>query len=252
MIRRTGWQRRLHCRAGRATALADLERQGQESRVTFDRIRKVMHVFKGEAGHRKSAASSGKLWHALHAISDYLTGQSHWLVNYAKRYRAGLRVGTSITEGTANFLVNRRMNKSQQMRWSRRGADLLLQVRCAVYNGALGPDFGNLFEPAPDTIKQPPTRRLIPQLLDTPRLWASYRSILPSFLSGTFCMHMTERPESRPSWPLSLCSSSSDRGYTSARPRPERLPSFDYTRPEPSCSWDRATRSGLPSSRRSS
>src|SRR6202050_3166442 len=68
-------------------------------------------------------------------VDGYLRGQSNWLVNYAKRYRANLRVGTSITEGTANFLVNRRMNKSQQMRWSRRGADLLLQVRCAVYNG---------------------------------------------------------------------------------------------------------------------
>jgi len=121
--------------------------KAKNARVTFDRIRKVMHVFKGEAGHRKSAASSGKLWHALHAISDYLTGQSHWLVNYAKRYRAGLRVGTSITEGTANFLVNRRMNKSQQMRWSRRGADLLLQVRCAVYNGALGNGFRRPFDP---------------------------------------------------------------------------------------------------------
>ncbi len=50
-------------------------------------------------------------------------------------------------EGTANFLVNRRMNKSQQMRWSRRGADLLLQVRCAVYNGALGSGVGQRFEP---------------------------------------------------------------------------------------------------------
>jgi len=60
-----------------------------------------------------------------------------------------LRVGTSLTEGTANFLVNRRMAKSQQMRWSRRGADLLLQVRCAIYNGALGPGLGHLFEPAP-------------------------------------------------------------------------------------------------------
>jgi hypothetical protein len=55
-------------------------------------------------------------------------------------------VGTSITEGTANFLVNRRMNKSQQMRWSRRGTDLLLQVRCAVYNGALGAEFGHRFD----------------------------------------------------------------------------------------------------------
>jgi len=67
-----------------------------------------------------------------------------------ERHRAGLRVGTAITEGTANFLVNRRMNKSQQMRWSRRGADLLLQVRCAVYNGTLGSGFGQRFQPAND------------------------------------------------------------------------------------------------------
>jgi hypothetical protein len=79
----------------------------------------------------------------------YLRSQSAYLVDYAARHRAGLRVGTSLTEGTANFLVNRRMAKSQQMRWSRRGADLLLQVRCAVYNGALGPGFGHLFEPVP-------------------------------------------------------------------------------------------------------
>jgi hypothetical protein len=38
------------------------------------------------------------------------------------------------------------MNKSQQMRWSRRGAGLLLRVRCAVLNGKLGPGFGHLFE----------------------------------------------------------------------------------------------------------
>jgi hypothetical protein len=48
-----------------------------------------------------------------------LTNQSAWLVNYAERHRAGLRVGTSIMEGTANFLGNCRMNKSQQMRWWR-------------------------------------------------------------------------------------------------------------------------------------
>ena len=52
-----------------------------------------------------------------------------------------------MTEGTANFLVNRRMNKSELMRWSRRGADLLLQVRCAVYNGQLGSGLGQPFEP---------------------------------------------------------------------------------------------------------
>jgi hypothetical protein len=114
-----------------------------------------MHHFRGERDSRKSIAPSRKLWTALRALHRYLIGQSAWLVNYAERHRAGLRVGTAITEGTANFLVNRRMNKSQQMRWSRRGADLLLQVRCAVYNGTLGAEFGKKFHPANDTF--PPT-----------------------------------------------------------------------------------------------
>jgi hypothetical protein len=61
-----------------------------------------------------------------------------------------------MTEGTANFLVDRRMNKAQQMRWSRRGADLLPEVRCAVYNGAFRSGFGNLFEPTSNAVRQSP------------------------------------------------------------------------------------------------
>lgn len=86
-----------------------------------------------------------KLWHALHAVDKYLRGQAAWLVNNAKRFRAGLRVGTAVIEGTANFLVNRRMN-NYQMRWSRSGADLLLQVRCAVCRSTLRPGFGHRFD----------------------------------------------------------------------------------------------------------
>jgi hypothetical protein len=91
----------------------------------------------------------------LQALDGYLTGQSDWMVNYAERHRAGLRVGTAITEGTANFLVNRRIDKSQSMRWSRRGADLLLQVRCAVYNGTIGSGFGQRSQPANDQLPLP-------------------------------------------------------------------------------------------------
>ena len=123
----------------------------------WQNIRKVMHVFQGERGHRTMAVpSSRKLWRALREVDTYLRGQSMRLVNYAKRYRAGLRVGTSMTEGTANFLVNQRMNKAQQMRWSRQSADLLLQVRCAVYNGAFGSGFGKLFEPTSNRVQQSP------------------------------------------------------------------------------------------------
>ena len=127
---------RLHWRIwnGRAT----------DATVTLERIRAVMPVFHGE-GCRKKDPAWRRLWKALREIDRYLSSQSTWLVNYAERHRAGLRVGTSITEGTANCLVNRRMNKSQQMRWSRRGADLLLQVRCTGFNGKLGSSFGQLF-----------------------------------------------------------------------------------------------------------
>jgi hypothetical protein len=80
--------------------------KAKNARKSIDRIRAVMHHFRGEAGTRKSIAPSRKLWTALRELDNYLTGQSACLVNYAERHRAGLRVGTSITEGTANFLVN--------------------------------------------------------------------------------------------------------------------------------------------------
>ena len=148
--------------AAKAVIVEEVERlrwrlrngKAKDAQISIDRIRAVMHHFQGEQGQRKSLAPSRKLWTALHALDGYLTGQSDWLVNYAERHRAGLRVGTAITEGTANFLVNRRMNKHQQMRWSRRGADLLLQVRCAVYNGTLGSGFGQRFQPANDPFPQ--------------------------------------------------------------------------------------------------
>ena len=115
--------------------------KAEDARIAVKRVRALLPAVTGEP--------TRKLRRALHAVDRYLRGQSAWLVDHAERHRAGLRVGASVTEGTANFLVNRRMAKSQQMRWSRCGADLLLQVRCAVYNGALGPGFGHLFEPAP-------------------------------------------------------------------------------------------------------
>jgi hypothetical protein len=127
----------------------------KDAKVSLDRIRAVMHHFRRECGGRRSAVPSRKLWTALQTLNRYLVGQSDRLVDYGERHRAGLRVGTALTEGTANFLVNRRMNKSQQMRWSRCGADRLLQVRCAVYNGTLGSDFGQRFCAANDVLPQP-------------------------------------------------------------------------------------------------
>ena len=109
-----------------------------------------MHHFRGEPAAAAPSHLRASCGPRLRALNGYLVGQSDRLVDYGERHRAGLRVGTALTEGTANFLVNRRMNKSQQMRWSRRGADRLLQVRCAVYNGTLGASFGQRFQAAND------------------------------------------------------------------------------------------------------
>src|SRR5690349_22116329 len=140
-----------HAKAGIVTEVDRLHwriwhGKATDAQLTLERLRALMPAFQGERGRGARGPSSRRLWTALREIDRYLTSQSAWLVNYAERHRAGQRVGTSLTEGTANFLVNRRMNKSQQMRWSRRGADLLLQVRCAGFNGKLGSSFGQLFQ----------------------------------------------------------------------------------------------------------
>jgi hypothetical protein len=50
-------------------------------------------------------------------------------------------VGTAITESTVQWLLHRRMNAQQQMRWSPKGAHLMLKVRTAVMNGTLDRDY---------------------------------------------------------------------------------------------------------------
>ena len=78
--------------------------KAKNARITLQRLRTLLPALEREPVR--------KLRRALRAVDRYLRSQSAWLVNYAERWRAGLRVGTSLTEGTANFLVNRRMAKS--------------------------------------------------------------------------------------------------------------------------------------------
>lgn len=67
-------------------------------RSTF---RDVMPAFHGEANREKDPAWR-RLLKALRGIDRDLTSQGAWLVNYAERHRAGLPVGASLTEATAN------------------------------------------------------------------------------------------------------------------------------------------------------
>jgi hypothetical protein len=90
--------------------------KAKDAKLSIDRIRAVMRHFRSERGDRGSVAPSRKLWTALRTPDGYLVGQSDRLVDYDERHRVGLQVGTALIEDTANFLVNRRMSKSQKMR----------------------------------------------------------------------------------------------------------------------------------------
>ena len=70
-------------------------------------------------------------------LRTYLTLNATALVDYGRRYRAGLRIASSGAESVVNSLVNARMNKRRQMRWSPQGAHRVLPVRAAVMDGRL-------------------------------------------------------------------------------------------------------------------
>jgi hypothetical protein len=86
------------------------------------------------------AVPAGKVVAALQNLETYVAGQSGIIIDYATARRCEQPISTATTESTVQWLLHRRMNASQQMRWSPRGAHLMLKVRTAVVNGTLGRD----------------------------------------------------------------------------------------------------------------
>jgi hypothetical protein len=70
----------------------------------------------------------------LTELWSYLTANQTRLINYGREYREGNRISTARVESTVNQLVDCRMEKKQHMRWTHRGAQMLLHARCALLN----------------------------------------------------------------------------------------------------------------------
>src|SRR5258708_11719383 len=75
-----------------------------------------------------------KLLKAVREFGTYITANRTFIPNYSDRYRHGETTSTAFVESAINQVVSRRMVKKQQMRWTDRGAHLLLQVRTRVLN----------------------------------------------------------------------------------------------------------------------
>ena len=78
-------------------------------------------------------------------LIGYLQNNADSLPDYGKRYRSGQRISSAFVESTVNQLIDKRMSKSQQMRWDPQSAHQLLQVRVRVVDGQLRDDFSNWY-----------------------------------------------------------------------------------------------------------
>ena len=84
-----------------------------------------------------TATAARKVTRLLGDLETYVSGQSEIIIDYAKARRCDEPISTAITESTVQWLLHRRMSAQQQMRWSPRGAHLMLKVQTSVVNDAL-------------------------------------------------------------------------------------------------------------------
>jgi hypothetical protein len=75
-----------------------------------------------------------KLLKAVREFGTYITANRPFIPNYGDRYRHGETISTGFVESAINQVLSKRFIKRQQMRWTDRGAHLLLQVRTRVLN----------------------------------------------------------------------------------------------------------------------
>jgi len=115
-------------------------------REARDALKEIGYFIHGVVSEHTRAINA-KMKRFLQLIEEfrtYLTLNQSYMIDYCQRYWKGLPISSSRAESTVNVLVNARMNKLRQMRWSPRGAQRVLQARAAVIDGRLGSGAINL------------------------------------------------------------------------------------------------------------
>jgi hypothetical protein len=89
----------------------------------------------------------GKLRKTLREFEQYIAANRPFIPNYGDRYRNGETISSAFVESTVNQVVSKRFVKKQQMRWTKRGAHLLLQVRTRTLNNDLRRNISPMVSP---------------------------------------------------------------------------------------------------------
>ena len=103
--------------------------------------------------HVRDVAGIGRLQRHASELLGYLERNEDALIHYAARRRCGEPISTAFVESAVNEIVAKRMNKRQQMRWSRATVQPFLDVRTATLNDTLEDAFRHRypgFRPAND------------------------------------------------------------------------------------------------------
>jgi hypothetical protein len=93
----------------------------------------------------ENPANKKKLEKAVRELRSYIEANQSFIPNYGDRYRHNETISTAFVESTVNYVVSKRFAKKQQMRWTQRGAHLLLQTRVQVLNDDLRKTFDRWF-----------------------------------------------------------------------------------------------------------
>ncbi len=85
----------------------------------------------------EASPEARKLARTLYEFDHYIRTNQSSLPNYGDRYRNGEPISSVVAESSVNQIISKRFVKKQQMRWTRCGAHLLLQVRTRVLDNTL-------------------------------------------------------------------------------------------------------------------
>jgi hypothetical protein len=86
----------------------------------------------------------------------HIKANEAFILNYSDCHHYGEVISTAFVESTVNQMISKRMVKQQQMRWTKKGAHLLLQVRAQVLNEDLRPSFARWYPAMTSTDVSPP------------------------------------------------------------------------------------------------
>jgi hypothetical protein len=115
-----------------------------------------LEALEEELGRLEPSPNLPKLTQAVQDFMHSIQANHAFIPNYGDQYRYGEKITPGFMESTVNQVISKRFVKHQPMRWTKKGAHLLLQARTKILNKKLRSTFEHWYT------KMPPTQEELP------------------------------------------------------------------------------------------